>query len=383
MKVLLTCQSSAYGGVERRLLHEACLLRSLGFEVWLAPAHFPSDDIWLDAMAKYGVRRFRWSPYKFIERQHTFFPAVQSGIIGQYRLRFAKFTLAHVAMPWTRVGLSRVYHLVEAGIPVVLSLHCTYPREHWRPELTDYIKRALRGVSAAYAVSSPVRDSFIANFGEYVDHIHIDIIDNGIDTSKFLPDAASRIGLRMQLGLPTDANLVVFCGRFDEFKNPLLAIEIAGRACAAREGLFFVFLGDGPLKAEMTRLASSIGVTERVRFMGFVPDVPRYLQAADVFLSTSSSSEGFGLAPAEALACGLSTLISDNAPSRYAFGACSESTFVAGSDPKEWGSALVNIIDAIRINGVERRAVARAFALRKLDDRVMDSKLREFYMRRQ
>ena len=113
--ILLTCQSSTYGGVERRLLHEAIVLRSMGFEVWLAPSRFRGDETWLRAMSESGVRLLRWSPYKFIERQHTFFPAAHLGMFGRYRIRKHAFSLAHVALPWTRVGMTRVFHLSQAG----------------------------------------------------------------------------------------------------------------------------------------------------------------------------------------------------------------------------------------------------------------------------
>ena len=277
--------------------------------------------------------------------------------------------------------MTRVFHLSEAGVPVVLSLHCTYPKESSRPELDPYLMRALRGVSAAYAVSAPVRDSFLANFARYAEHFKIEVIDNGVDTSRFAPSPKRRMALREELGIPEDAFVVIFCGRLDEFKNPLFALDIAHDVCRERDGLFFVFLGDGPLLTKMIHRISDSSMQHHVRLLGFVDDVSRYLQAADLYLSTSTSAEGFGLAPAEALACGVSILVPDDASFRYAFGACSECRFVKGKDPLQWSRELIRIVDSMRLNDQKIRSAAREFALGHLGETAMDERLVEFYKR--
>ncbi len=169
-----------------------------------------------------------------------------------------------------------------------------------------------------------------------------------------------RCKVREELGIPDEAFVVVFCGRLDQFKNPLLALDIADGICRKRDLVFFIFLGDGPLRAEMIHRISSFSMRHHVRLLGFVNDVPRYLQAADLYLSTSSSAEGFGLAPAEALSTGVPILVPDVASFRYAFGACSQSTFVKGTDPMHWSHELNRIADSMRVNRPEdaRRGTA-------------------------
>ena len=62
--------------------------------------------------------------------------------------------------------------------------------------------------------------------------------------------------------------------------------------------------GDGPLRAELARRAGELGLGERVRFLGFVTDVRRFMGACDAlaFPTQPELSEGFGLAALEAMA---------------------------------------------------------------------------------
>ena len=72
-----------------------------------------------------------------------------------------------------------------------------------------------------------------------------------------------------------------------EQKNPLDFVRVAAKVLAAVPEAKFVYVGDGPLRAEAEALAASQGVAEHVRFMGWVED-PRAVAASfDLFLLTS------------------------------------------------------------------------------------------------
>lgn len=130
-------------------------------------------------------------------------------------------------------------------------------------------------------------------------------IPGGADTDRFQP-AANREAVRRALGLPA-VRPVAFTLRNLE---PRMGVDALLRAMAllvrrAPEVLLLVG-GEGPLRGELEALAAALGLADRVRFLGFVPEaeLSRYYQAADLFVLPSRELEGFGLVTVEALACG-------------------------------------------------------------------------------
>jgi L-malate glycosyltransferase len=70
--------------------------------------------------------------------------------------------------------------------------------------------------------------------------------------------------------------------------------------------------GDGPLLEKLKSLAAELGVADRVRFYGRIPqtEVPTFLRGMDVYVALSVS-ESFGVAVLEASACGLPVVVTD------------------------------------------------------------------------
>jgi len=165
-----------------------------------------------------------------------------------------------------------------------------------RPGTAGQVRRAGRAATGLLAVSSGLADDMAA-LGIPRDKIALH--RTGLDRTVFHPRDRARA--RADLGLPANAPVLVTVGALIPRKGQSFAIA----ALTAIPAATLVLAGSGPDEASLRQLAASLGVAERVRFLGSVPhaDLPALLSAADV-LVLPSASEGLANAWVEALACG-------------------------------------------------------------------------------
>jgi glycosyltransferase involved in cell wall biosynthesis len=128
-------------------------------------------------------------------------------------------------------------------------------------------------------------------------------IPNGVDLSRFHPDASARARVRSELGIPEDAWLVGTVGRLAPEKAQTLLIDAFAPMLSRERQLAIV--GEGHERASLAATIAKLG--ERSAFVhltGARRDVPEVLSAFDVFALTSST-EGLPLVIPEAMATGL------------------------------------------------------------------------------
>jgi glycosyltransferase involved in cell wall biosynthesis len=134
------------------------------------------------------------------------------------------------------------------------------------------------------------------------------VVYNGVDVERFSPREPDR-DLRARL-LGRGDLLLLLPGRMMPWKGQQHAVEALARI--GRPGLRLVLVGDGETRGQLEAQARAAGVADQVVFAGTVPhvDMPGYYAVADVVLGTSFASETFGMALAEAMACGRPVLAS-------------------------------------------------------------------------
>ncbi len=102
---------------------------------------------------------------------------------------------------------------------------------------------------------------------------------------------------------------MVTAGRLTHQKGQDLLIDAFAASTAARE-MDLVILGQGPLESVLRERAKNLGVGDRVKFAGFQVNPWAWFSKARLFVMPSRW-EGFGNVVAEALACGVPTLVTD------------------------------------------------------------------------
>jgi glycosyltransferase involved in cell wall biosynthesis len=138
----------------------------------------------------------------------------------------------------------------------------------------------------------------------------VEVIENGIEAREFRFDADARVLVRKMLGVDAEAFVIGGVGRLDPDKHFDVLIDAASRI----DGAIVLIAGAGPDRARLQRLAAVL-LPGRAHFAGDVGggvlEIRDLLSAMDVFASPSPS-ETFGLAPLEAVACGLPAVYADS-----------------------------------------------------------------------
>jgi glycosyltransferase involved in cell wall biosynthesis len=360
------------------MISEAVLLRSLGHEVFVSAPDFPGFDLWSSQMRAIGARVISFNPPNFVEvwrwrhlRQFLSF----GNSIYLRRLRIDLATVFSCDM--TFCG-SKAYVLHDSGIPWVISIHVPCWQYFYNSWAERQLRNAFSSMLGGYTVSNTVRESFLRYAGHLIhDAENIEVIKNGVDVSHFFPDPANRVAVRQSLGIGPENFCVVFFGRLDSNKDPLLALKIFRHLTRLCPRGRLIVLGDGVLRADVLNAVQENGLEGKVTLAGHVNDVRTYLLSADAYIACSTK-EGYSLSTAEALASGLPSVLPDHGAYNECFSG-SGAFFYSLDDPEGAALSLARIADSSSEVRANLQNAARVFAERELSLDTMNSRLHSFY----
>jgi phosphatidylinositol alpha-1,6-mannosyltransferase len=188
----------------------------------------------------------------------------------------------------------------------------------------------------------------------------IAVLYPGVDVEMFRP-GLPHDDLVRAIGLRSSEKLIVSVGRlsrrkgFDQVVRAMPFLQQGGLAVR------YALIGIGEDRAYLQALATELGLSDRVHFLGHVaPDIlPRWYNAADVVAMPNreidGDTEGFGMVFLEAAACARPTVAG-----------------LAGGT----GAAVIDGVTGLRVDGASTEAVVDALG-RLLGDPVLARKLGE------
>ncbi len=169
-------------------------------------------------------------------------------------------------------------------------------------------KLVYRTADAAIVLSECFRDILSEHFGILRDRIFV--VPGGIESSKYHL-GISRLEARQKLNWHGEG-LLILCVRRLAHRMGLenLLQAFAQLPPSLRSARLFIG-GKGPLSRELELQIQRLGLAERVRLLGFIPedDLKYAFRAADFTIMPSEQLEGFGLSAIESLACGTPVLV--------------------------------------------------------------------------
>jgi glycosyltransferase involved in cell wall biosynthesis len=200
-------------------------------------------------------------------------------------------------------------------------------REHrasrWMTAYVASTERLLPRLADTVSVSSDALRTRCLRMGMAADRICK--VPVGADLGLFRPDSASE-PLRSRLGLTGD--VVIYVGQLHGSHDAALLLKAAKLVLATRPDVTFLIVGEGATRAGLQDMAESLGLAQRVRFLGAVPheEIPSYLALASVAVASLAGGEAAAskspLKVAEYLAAGKAIVATDVGEARAMVDGC-------------------------------------------------------------
>jgi glycosyltransferase involved in cell wall biosynthesis len=220
--------------------------------------------------------------------------------------------------------------------------------DHWLPRLGYRLETKLARLPDAIIANSLAGRSFAIGRGFPPGMIRV--VQNGIDTERFRPDERIRRQRREEWKLAADDLAVGVLARLNATKGYPTFLRAAAQVAETDPKTRFFAIGGGDDRKQLEQLALELGVADRVAFTGEVDSVAA-LNALDIACS-SSVTEGFSNAIAEAMACGLPCIVTDVGDSAAIVG--DAGAVIPPSSPEALAEAIAAQIRNLRTHDPEK-----------------------------
>jgi glycosyltransferase involved in cell wall biosynthesis len=230
----------------------------------------------------------------------------------------------HAASNWWN-GIAAVQAAREIGVPSVYEIRGLWEItrasrvSHWSSTEryqadSGYETLAANLADRVITITSGLRDEMVRR-GVPAEKIHV--VPNSVDPTKFKPDVRDT-KLAEELGIGPDEVVVGFAGTFTFYEGLDDLVRAAAMIRAATEAPFrLLFVGDGPVRPDLERMAADLGISDLCLFVGRVSydQVARYLSLCSITpfprKPTSVTELVSPLKPLESMASGIAVIASD------------------------------------------------------------------------
>ena len=167
-----------------------------------------------------------------------------------------------------------------------------------------YLKNILNKSANFKIACSKEAGEWLYGDSEYI------IIKNAIEIKKFKYDEIKRNALRKKMNIGSKDVVIGHVGRFSTVKNHEFLLKIFKEYLTKNSNSFLILIGDGELKQEIERMSETMGIRNKIKFLGNIENPSDYYNVMDIFIMPSLY-EGIPLTLIEAQVNGIQILASD------------------------------------------------------------------------
>lgn len=333
------------GGGSEQAFHLALALRGRGHRLLFLTA---PDERWRKRCDAAGL------PLAFLPMHGRFNLAMAARLASLIRQQGAQVVHAHKGREQALAFWASLFTPIPA---LVANRGVSFPVGRLRA-----LKYRYR-TDAVVAVSESVRRELEASG---VPASKLVTIYGGVDTERFHPHMDGE-GVREELGIPSDALLVVKVAHVREWKGYEIFLQAAARVAAAEPRAMFLGVGKGTGESpELDQLVRRLHLGERIRWAGFREDLPPIFAAATVCVHAATAGEGVTGAVREALAMAKPVVVTDVGGNRELVRHNETGLLVPARDPERLAAGILTLIrspaHAASLGWAGRRMVERDFS---------------------
>ncbi len=254
------------------------------------------------------------------------------------------------------------------GVPVrIAHAHNNNQTKNWKYPIKLFCRRNItKYANYLFACS---REAGMWMFGTD----KFEILNNAIDAEQYIYNENVRNKVRKELKIEQSTLVLGHVGRFLAQKNHKLLIDIFKKVVEMHPDSVLLLAGDGELQQEIRDKVQKEKLENKVIFTGVRKDIPRLLQAMDVFV-LPSLFEGLPVVLIEAQAAGLPCLISERVPDECEKTAGLIQKLNLDSGVEKWAEEVLRTI------GMKRRNRLKEICEAGFDIKNSADKLQQFYI---
>lgn len=222
------------------------------------------------------------------------------------------FDVIHINM-YNSIGLFYSYLLRKKNRKIICHAHNTGIDNDFlgfKRIIHKIIKRIFTKKDYRYISCSEEAASFCFFMKNVKD---LKIINNGVDSYKFVFDKSSREKIRNQFNIDDEIKIIGHVGRFVKQKNHPFIINVFNEFLKMNPKSILILIGEGPEKDNIIKMVENIEIKDKVIFIDRTSKVNDFLNAFDLLLFPSLY-EGLGIVLIEAQMSGLNCVVSDRIP---------------------------------------------------------------------
>jgi glycosyltransferase involved in cell wall biosynthesis len=360
-----------------RVLHVVTLLNRGGLETMLMNYYRAMDRtrVQFDFLVHREARGDYEDEIEALGGRIYRLPPITPSSMPGYNRRMKQFLAAHGPIEIIHSHLDTLSGLpllaaMEMGVPVrIAHCHTTAVARDWKAPVRGFLKRGAATYASHYfACSEPAGRWF---YGRKLQD-RVRVLNNAIPVTDYAYKAETAEAVRKELGL-RGKWVAGHVGSFTPPKNHIFLLNVFSEIRRTNEDARLLLIGDGELRSGIEGTINRLGLSDSVLLLGVRPDVPRLLQAVDIFLFPSLY-EGLPVALIEAQASGLPCLVSDRVPEEAAVSGRVEFLSLEAG-PRRWAERAAEFP-----RGFERRNMCREIIAAGYDIESSARELQVFYL---